>query len=158
MLNRTNRTLSANLNRLNLGTRSLAIAANVNNGDLTQRIRHTHRAVMREGLAVIPSAPITIRREVVPVVPGLPSVSPWLVKSCVMPTWGRLAVETGSEPGRTCRLGASQQSYPKRDSMRSRDERKPLDGKRSFAVNGFGFDSTRAALATAAAAPAAAGG
>lgn len=32
MLNRTNRTLSAHLNRLNLGTRSLAIVAGVNNG------------------------------------------------------------------------------------------------------------------------------
>jgi len=51
MLNRTNRTLSANLNRLNLGTRSLAATANVNRGDLqTQRTRHAHRVVMRDGM------------------------------------------------------------------------------------------------------------
>ena len=44
MLNRTNRTLSANLNRLNLGTRSLAATANVNKGDLqTQRSHHLSR-------------------------------------------------------------------------------------------------------------------
>lgn len=41
MLNRTNRTLSATLNRLNLGTRSLALVAGVNNG-ITLRIRHGH--------------------------------------------------------------------------------------------------------------------
>jgi len=37
MLNRTNRTLSANLNRLNLGTRMLGLNAGVNNGSLTLR-------------------------------------------------------------------------------------------------------------------------
>jgi len=37
MLNRTNRTLSANTNRLNLGTRNLAHNASDNNGSLTLR-------------------------------------------------------------------------------------------------------------------------
>src|SRR4051812_11124339 len=59
MLNRTNRTLSANLNRLNLGTRSLAATANVNKGDLqTLRIRHDHRVVMRDGMHVFSTPPI----------------------------------------------------------------------------------------------------
>lgn len=43
MSNRTNRTLSANTNRLNLGTRSLAILAGVNNGTTqTLRLRLAH--------------------------------------------------------------------------------------------------------------------
>ena len=37
MLNRTNRTLSANTNRLNLGTRTLANLANGNDGSMTLR-------------------------------------------------------------------------------------------------------------------------
>jgi hypothetical protein len=51
MFNRTNLTLSArNLsNGLNLGTRSLALVANVKNGGQTLRIRQTHHDVSREG-------------------------------------------------------------------------------------------------------------
>jgi hypothetical protein len=41
MLNRTNRTLSANSNRLNLGTRMLDLNASANNGSLTLRTAHT---------------------------------------------------------------------------------------------------------------------
>ncbi len=50
MLNRTNLTLSALAlsNGLNLGTRSLAANASVNDGDQTLRIRHSHHDVMRE--------------------------------------------------------------------------------------------------------------
>src|SRR5215217_8009287 len=63
MLNRTNRTLSANLNRLNLGTRSLAAPANVNTGDLqTLRIGHARHVVMRDGMHGLSSFPIPIRR------------------------------------------------------------------------------------------------
>jgi hypothetical protein len=50
MLNRTNRTLSANLNRLNLGTRSLVLKTGVNNGDSTLRVRHAHEYAMRDGM------------------------------------------------------------------------------------------------------------
>jgi hypothetical protein len=42
MLNRTNRTLSANSNRLNLGTRSLANVASVNSMGQVLRIRYLH--------------------------------------------------------------------------------------------------------------------
>ncbi len=46
MLNRTNRTLSANLNGLNLGTRSFLVAdfaaTGLNTGSLALRLRHTH--------------------------------------------------------------------------------------------------------------------
>ena len=48
MLNRTNLTLSALSNRLNLGTRSLVLATSVNHGNQTLRIRHTLHDVMRE--------------------------------------------------------------------------------------------------------------
>ncbi len=41
MLNRTNRTLSANTNRLNLGTRKLDLNASANNGSLTLRTART---------------------------------------------------------------------------------------------------------------------
>jgi hypothetical protein len=48
MLNRTNLTLSALTNRLNLGTRALVLNASVNNGKPTLRIRHFHHDVMRQ--------------------------------------------------------------------------------------------------------------
>jgi hypothetical protein len=62
MFNRTNLTLSARSlsNRLNLGTRSLALVANVNNGGQILRTRHTHHDVLREGMVwydVFPSMP-----------------------------------------------------------------------------------------------------
>ena len=67
MLNRTNLTLSALSNRLNLGTRSLVLNASVNNGG-TLRIRHAHHDVMRDAMAAFevgefvvayPTPPIT---------------------------------------------------------------------------------------------------
>jgi len=48
MLNRTNLTLSALSNRLNLGTRSLVLGTGVNNGGNTLRLRRHHHDVMRE--------------------------------------------------------------------------------------------------------------
>ncbi len=47
MFNRSNRMLSANLNRLNLGTRSLVLLENVNTGKSTLRIHHDHDFAMR---------------------------------------------------------------------------------------------------------------
>ena len=50
-MNRTNRTLSANLNRLNLGTRSFVLATGEFNGSSTLRFRHAHGATaMRAGM------------------------------------------------------------------------------------------------------------
>ena len=48
MLNRTNLTLSALSNRLNLGTRSLVLGTGVNHGGHTLRLRKSHHDVMRE--------------------------------------------------------------------------------------------------------------
>jgi hypothetical protein len=52
MLSRTNQTLSALAlsNRLNLGTRSLAALASVNDGNLTLCARHSYHGVMRDGM------------------------------------------------------------------------------------------------------------
>jgi hypothetical protein len=77
MFNRTNLTLSARSlsNRLNLGTRSLAINAGVKNGGRTLRTRQTHHDVLREGMAWydvfpimsdgygIPSIPVSFFRQ-----------------------------------------------------------------------------------------------
>jgi hypothetical protein len=55
MLNRTNRTLSANTNRLNLGTRMLGLNAGANNGSLTLRTAHPSPAVsVRVGVVSYP--------------------------------------------------------------------------------------------------------
>jgi len=54
MLNRTNRTLSANTNRLNLGTRKLDQNASANNGSLTLRTAHTPPAVLSVRTGVVP--------------------------------------------------------------------------------------------------------
>jgi len=81
MLNRTNRTLSAHLNRLNLGTRSLASLASLNSGAQTLHNRHAFPVVMRAGMVGGPVHPIRIGRFGVPSIPGSPSVSPWLIVS-----------------------------------------------------------------------------
>jgi hypothetical protein len=55
MLNRTNRTLSANTNRLNLGTRKLDLNASANNGSLTLRTSQTFPVVsVRTGVVIYP--------------------------------------------------------------------------------------------------------
>jgi hypothetical protein len=54
MLNRTNRTLSANTNRLNLGTRKLDQNASGNNGSLTLRTAHSLPAVVNVRTGVDP--------------------------------------------------------------------------------------------------------
>jgi hypothetical protein len=81
MLNRTNRTLSANLNRLNLGTRSLVLTTGVNNGDSTLRVRHAHAHVyaMRDGM-FRSSYPSILDASWVSIPPSIPCsspVSPW---------------------------------------------------------------------------------
>ena len=59
MLNRTNRTLSANTNRLNLGTRKLDQNASANNGSLTLRTAHHFPVVVvRTGVLEYPGIPM----------------------------------------------------------------------------------------------------
>ena len=87
MLNRTNRTLSAHLNRLNLGTRSLALKSGVNIDGQTLRSRHAHCVVMRDGMREHALDPVseTITGSVVSTrIPGLPIVPSWLIASPVV--------------------------------------------------------------------------
>ncbi len=70
MLNRTNLTLSALSNRLNLGTRSLALNASVNHGDQTLRIRHLHHDVMRDTMVWYVVSPFAPGKYDIPPIPG----------------------------------------------------------------------------------------
>ena len=72
MFNRTNLTLSARSlsNRLNLGTRSFALVADVKNGDQTLRTRHTHHDVLREGMVWYDMFTIMPRESIIPAIPG----------------------------------------------------------------------------------------
>ena len=86
-MNRTNRTLSAHLNRLNLGTRSLALKSGVNIDGQTLRSRHAHCVVMRDGMREHAPDPVseTITGSVVSTrIPGLPIVPSWLIASPVV--------------------------------------------------------------------------
>jgi len=84
-LNRTNRTLSAHLNRLNLGTRSLAsLASLINDGIQTLHTRHAFAVPVRAGSARVPVSRLIMARYPVPSIPGSPSVSPWLIASCAV--------------------------------------------------------------------------
>jgi hypothetical protein len=72
MFNRTNLTLSArtNSNRLNLGTRSLALRANVMNNGRTLRARQVHHDVLRDGMVWYDVFPIMPVGTVIPSIPG----------------------------------------------------------------------------------------
>ena len=87
MLNRTNRTLSANLNRLNLGTRSLVVKANEINGKSALDSRHAHDFAQRDGMMW--SFDPSIRsssRIAISVIPGSSPVVPWpVVVASVVP-------------------------------------------------------------------------
>jgi hypothetical protein len=60
MLNRTNRTLSANSNRLNLGTRSLAQTVSFINVAQAQTIRHDHLGKRTEPMRIRMGDPMDI--------------------------------------------------------------------------------------------------
>ena len=72
MFNRTNLTLSARTlsNRTNLGTRSLALNANVMNVGRTLRARQTHHDVLREGMVWYDVFPIMPVGYSIPSIPG----------------------------------------------------------------------------------------
>jgi len=98
MLNRTNRTLSANLTRLNLGTRSLAQVAGANIGNET--LRHAHAAspvAVRAGGAAYPDPIAFGSPSIMGPKPaesakakssGSSSMSPWPAPG--MPTWAQV--------------------------------------------------------------------
>ena len=100
MFNRTNLTLSARTlsNRLNLGTRSLALNAGVKNGGRTLRTRQTHHGVMRDGMVWYDVFPITQPRYGIPTNPGSFSQQPQGQPSCLIQQPGRPAEVVLVEP------------------------------------------------------------
>ncbi len=85
MLNRTNRTLSANLNRLNLGTRSLAVYAGANNnGELTLRFIHAHPLVVVDVRVGVAESPRPIRFGF----PSIEKMGPKSMKPAMLPMSG----------------------------------------------------------------------
>jgi hypothetical protein len=100
MLNRTNLTLSARTlsNRLNLGTRSLALNAGVNHGGQTLRIRPTHQDALREGMVWYDVFPTASARYGIPTIPGSFSQSQPCLPSCRLVQPGRSAVAIRVEP------------------------------------------------------------
>jgi len=163
MLNRTNRTLSANLNRLNLGTRSLAVAAGLNIGEPTLRTRHAHRDVMRDGIIEYRPSPIPISRDAMPSIPSSSSVSPGLVASPVVWPWVDFAVEASFDTDRRCRVEDPRGPFLRRGQALqgqglAKSGRKPLTGKRPRGIHGLGTLPANADPSTAAATLAAAAG
>jgi hypothetical protein len=166
MLNRTNRTLSARLNRLNLGTRSLAPVARFNDSASTLHTRLVHPVVMRVGVAKIPVGPAIIGPIGIPAIPGSPAVSPWLIASCaILPRvdsgadrrsagdgqalWSALACLRGAEPG-----AGTTPCQPERGQA----DRKPFTGKRRQQPAALAGQCLQATLGSVAADRAAAGG
>jgi len=100
MLNRTNLTLSARTlsNRLNLGTRSLALSAGVNHGDQTLRTRQTHHDTVREGMVWYDVFPIMPARYGIPTDPGSFSQPQQCLPSCAQAQPGRSAAAIRVEP------------------------------------------------------------
>jgi len=140
MLNRTNRTLSASQNRLNLGTRSLAFAgqANFNIGASTLHVRHDYPVVMRAGTSGDPIDPPAIAIAITggttgittPRIPGSTSVSPWLLVSCAVLVHPRVALAAclaaPEEPA--VRPGCGRKSVTVTGKRQQQDSRRALTG------------------------------
>ena len=122
MLNRTNRTLSANTNRLNLGTRMLDQNASANNGSLTLRTARLFPAVVvRTGSVEHPGIPI----EGPPILAGLKRMKP------AMPAM------TGSSP-RTTRPAPGFWAWDQGQSAMSSQLTQPAAVLRDVAATGKG--------------------
>jgi hypothetical protein len=166
MLNRTNLTLSALSNRLNLGTRSLVLPTSVNHGANAPRIRQSHHDVMRDEMvwyvvssfkAVkcdIPPIPDTVipGQQQRPVrcssrQPGRPACAS-RVQPRPRPDWSVMPIGTGREslgsrlPGRTTSLGGTKPAEPRHDR---RSEPAGTEGSRQAARRAPG--SAAAAIA-----------
>jgi hypothetical protein len=100
MLNRTNLTLSAlaSSNGLNLGTRSLAVNASVNDGDLSLRIRQVHHDVMRERMVWYVVLSIPKPKYAIPTIPSSFFQRQQSTSSCVTLPQGYVAVNVCVAP------------------------------------------------------------
>jgi hypothetical protein len=166
MLNRTNRTLSANLNGLNLGTRSLAQVVRVNDSASTLHTRLVHPVVMRVGVVGVAVYPPIAGPIAIPHIPGSPAVSSQLIASCPM----HPRVDSGADR----RFSGPWQPSPSGPSCLTRAERgaaaiqrlprcgqagrKPFTGKRRQQSAGQACVSRPATLSPVAAPIAATGG
>ncbi len=168
MLNRTNRTLSAHLNRLNLGTRSLDLNVSAFNGEPTLRIRHAHAVVLRDGMVGAPliPMPIGIGRWGISVIPCSPPVVPQPSVRCVIPATVEFAADVPPRKdrpvvtsGRPSPRGGSQPQTPARNQQWcAKSGRKFFTGKRLHHGEGFAGVAARATCGVAAATLAAASG
>jgi hypothetical protein len=137
MLNRTNRTLSANTNRLNLGTRSLAALAGFNTDCQTLRLRHDHPSKrsdsMRVGVMKSIMGPVFTVYPI-EITPSSPPAPAWPTEG--RPAWSRARVVAGA-PGsvwpvvaddRACRTaGPRDRARPRTERERGqRSQRGPL--------------------------------
>jgi hypothetical protein len=169
MLNRTNRTLSANLNRLNLGTRSLVLDTNECNGKQTLRARHAHAHgfAMRAGMFMSsdPSMQTLSIRIGIPAIPGSSPVRPRPVPGLVVrPT---VAVPATAPYSHDCRpfdsdqsgCWRANQSQPQAQTQQERAKHgcKPLQGLKLGRGKAKGCDAADATRAAAAPIAAAAG-
>jgi len=163
MLNRTNRTLSAPLNRLNLGTRSIAPDSGANNGKQTLRIRLAHPVgvVMRAAMTRYFEAPTSGFSFEIPVMTCSLSVPLPLRVGGVVPASGEsgAVVLSVREPGvrtdRSVPAGTSPTTPRPRHWQRGATAcRQPSRARRQ--VPGSGLRSTPAGSTLGAAAAAAA--
>ena len=100
MINRKNLTLSARTlsNRLNLGTRSLALVAGVDHDGQTLRIRTASHGVMREGMVWYDEFPITESGYPIPTIPCSLLPQQQVQPSCLSRQPGRPAEGVRVEP------------------------------------------------------------
>ena len=100
LMNRTNLTLSALAfsNGLNLGTRSLAANASVNDGDQTLRTRHSHHDVMRERMVWYVVSSIPKPMYAIPAIPGSFFQQQQRPSSCLTSPQGEVAVDVSVIP------------------------------------------------------------
>ena len=132
MLNRTNRTLSANHNRLNLGTRSLVLANGLNNGNPTLRARLAHADSMRDGMFG-DRDPLSISRSriSIPSTPGSTPVVPWPVAGPgATPTVGGPVTYLNAGPGQPGQQGCLDPAARGQTSARSRRSAERAERKR----------------------------
>ena len=165
-MNRTNRTLSANLNRLNLGTRSLVPNTNECNSKQTQRVRHAHGFAMRAGMFVSsdPSIQTWSIRIGISSIPGSSPVAPWPVPGLVVrPPVADPATAPcahANRPVERASLGRAYQGQPQAhpDKGGAKHGCKSLQDLRLRQGKATGRDADRATRAAAAARFAAAAG
>jgi hypothetical protein len=166
MLNRTNRTLSAHLNRLNLGTRSLASQASFINGDSTLHTRHVYPVAVRAGVVGVPVDPMIMGPIGILSIPGSPSLSSWLIASCAIhprvdsgsdrPSSADWQVDILDQP--SLRGAEPGPCHTRRTPKRGPADRKPFMGKRRQQRAGLAGMCQQATSGPVAAQAAAAGG